>query len=162
VETAIGPPRCILSRARRSAPEASLMRMRPVSFRLALAILGLALGAACTGTVDDASVQTASISGEALAGQLAAGDAPVVLDVRTPEEFAAGHVPGAVNIPYEQLAGRLDELPAGAEDEVVVHCQRGGRAAKAEAVLHDAGYRNVRDLEGHWQAWEAAGLPVER
>lgn len=102
------------------------------------------------------------ITVQALAQRVEAGDAPVVLDVRTPAEFARGHVPGAINIPYDQLASRLDEVPAHQGDEVVVHCERGGRAAKAEGVLKDAGYTDVRDLEGHFQAWEAAGLPVQK
>jgi len=130
---------------------------------LAVALVPFLL-AACADVASDAgdAGARATISGSTLAGRIEAGDAPVVLDVRTPAEFAQGHVPGAVNIPYDQLSTRLGELPAGASDEVVVHCQRGGRAAKAETVLHEAGYENVRDLDGHWQAWEAAGLPVEK
>jgi rhodanese-related sulfurtransferase len=80
---------------------------------------------------------------------------------RTPEEFAAGHLPGARNIPHDQLAGRLDELALAKSDEVVVHCHSGRRAAVAEQVLRDAGYTSVRDLEGHWQGWHGAGLPTE-
>jgi rhodanese-related sulfurtransferase len=133
---------------------------RPLPFRAALVILCLALGAACVASDEPGPSEAASISGTALAGRLGGEDAPVVLDVRSPDEFAAGHVPGAINIPHDQLAARLDELPAAAGEEVVVHCQRGGRASKAEAVLRDAGYENVRDLDGHWEAWEAAGLPV--
>jgi rhodanese-related sulfurtransferase len=85
----------------------------------------------------------------------------LILDVRTPEEFAAGHVPGARNVPYDALAGRLGELAIAPGSEIVVHCQSGVRAAKAERVLADAGYTNVRDLDGHWKAWSEAGLPTE-
>jgi phage shock protein E len=134
--------------------------------RLALLVTPLALLAlaACTQRHEGgATAATGSpISVADLAQRVEAGDAPVVLDVRTPAEFDQGHVPGAINIPYDQLASRLDELPAGSGDEVVVHCERGGRAAKAERVLNDAGYTDVRDLEGHFQAWQAAGLPVEK
>jgi len=96
-----------------------------------------------------------------LAERLAAGTAPLVLDVRTTEEYAAGHVPGALNIPHTELASRLDELPVSRSTELVVHCQRGGRAAVAESLLVDAGYTNVRDLDGHMEAWQQGGYPLE-
>ena len=94
----------------------------------------------------------------ALAARIDAGEAPLVLDVRTPEEFAAGHVPGAVLIPHDQLATRIGEL--GAPREVVVYCRSGRRSGLAEAVLEQRGFR-VSQLEGSWLAWEAQGLPIE-
>jgi rhodanese-related sulfurtransferase len=103
----------------------------------------------------------ASIEPGELAELIAAGNAPLILDVRTPEEFAAGHLPGAHNIPHDQLAGRLGELGIAPDGEIVVHCQSGRRAAAAEQVLREAGYANVRDLSGHWQGWREAGLPTE-
>jgi len=101
-----------------------------------------------------------TISPAELAGRMESGDAPLVLDVRTPEEFAAGHIPGARNIPHDQLATRLDEVAGQRDVEVVVHCQSGRRAGMAEEVLQEAGFRNLRDLEGHWQAWQQGGYPV--
>lgn len=93
-----------------------------------------------------------------LARQLHAENAPLVLDVRTQAEFDAGHVPGAVLIPHDQLAQRLDEVPA--DREVVVYCHSGRRATLAERVLADSG-REVSQLEGSWIGWRAAGLPVQ-
>lgn len=86
-------------------------------------------------------------------------DAPLVLDVRTPEEYAAGHVPGAVLIPHDQLAGRLSELDR--DRWVLVYCRSGRRADAAQTVLERAGFE-VRQIEGSWQRWEAEGRPVER
>lgn len=103
----------------------------------------------------------AVISREELSRRLEAGDAPLVLDVRTADEFVSGHIPGAVNIPHDELANRMDELGGAKTDEIVVHCRSGRRAAMAEEVLAGAGYTNVRDLEGHMQGWQDAGLPVE-
>jgi phage shock protein E len=96
-----------------------------------------------------------------LAALIASGDAPLILDVRTPEEYAAGHLPGAVNVPHSELAGRLGELGVPRSGEIVVHCQSGRRAETAAVVLREAGYQNVRDLTGHMAAWRAAELPLE-
>jgi rhodanese-related sulfurtransferase len=83
-----------------------------------------------------------------------------VLDVRPPEEFAAGHVPGAVNIPMDQLARRLRELPKGRE--VVAYCRGPFCLMSYEAVhlLRKKG-RKARRLEDGMPGWRMAGLPVE-
>jgi len=117
----------------------------------------LVLGA-CGGA--PAAPEAGAISPAQLAERLGDVAAPLILDVRTGDEYRQGHIPGAVNIPHDELAARLSELPIARSEEVVVHCQRGGRARLAEAVLREGGYSNVRDLSGHWQAWQAAGLPV--
>jgi len=102
-----------------------------------------------------------AISNTELATKIQQGQAPLVLDVRTPEEFKSGHIPGAVNIPIDELGSRLGELRIGKGDEVVVHCEKGARAAKAEALLQQSGYADVVDLSGHMKGWRDAGLPVE-
>ena len=85
----------------------------------------------------------------------------LLLDVRTPEEFAAGHVPGAINIPHDQLAARLDELAAARSNEIVTYCRSGKRAALALTTLHDAGFEQLQHLEGDFLAWQAAERPIE-
>lgn len=100
-----------------------------------------------------------AIAPEDLAVQLQGPEAPVLIDVRTPEEFAAGHVPGALLIPYDQIAERLAEIPK--DRPIVLYCRSGRRAARAEATLAAHGIA-ARQLAGSWLAWEAAGLPVER
>lgn len=102
-----------------------------------------------------------SIAPAELAERIEKGTSPIILDVRTRDEYAAGHIPGAVNIPHDELAERLGELPAAKSNEIVVHCQRGGRAGSAEETLSAAGYQNLRDLDGHMQVWLQNGLPVE-
>jgi rhodanese-related sulfurtransferase len=82
-----------------------------------------------------------------------------VLDVRTPGEFAEGHVPGAVNIPVDELDERLAEVPKGSP--VVVYCESGKRAKRAEKLLATIG-RDVRHLEGDMRGWRKAELDVER
>ncbi|MEW6332495.1 MAG: metalloregulator ArsR/SmtB family transcription factor [Pseudomonadota bacterium] len=84
-----------------------------------------------------------------------------VLDVRPPEEYASGHVPGAVNVPLKELAKRLEELPQG--QEIVAYC-RGPHcvlAFEAVARLRQQGYR-ARRLEDGFPEWREAGLPVEK
>jgi len=83
-----------------------------------------------------------------------------VLDVRPPEEFAAGHLPGAVNVPADDLARRLKKLPK--TREVIAYC-RGPYcllSVDAVALLRKKGYK-ARRLEDGFPEWKAAGLPVE-
>ncbi|PRH82914.1 rhodanese-like domain-containing protein [Arenimonas caeni] len=84
-------------------------------------------------------------------------DAPLLLDVRTPEEFAKGHLPGAVLIPHDQLASRLAELEG--KPWVLIYCRSGRRADAAQEVLEHAGIE-VRQIEGSWLRWEAEERPV--
>lgn len=86
--------------------------------------------------------------------------APFVLDVRTPGEFAGGHVPGAYNIPVQMLDQRLSEVPK--DRDVVVYCESGTRASKAESLLGERGYTRVRQMSGSMAAWREAKLPMER
>jgi phage shock protein E len=85
----------------------------------------------------------------------------LILDVRTREEFSQSHVPGARNIPHDELAGRLDELGADHERNVVVYCESGRRAGMAESTLLAAGFTAVHHLEGDMKAWRAAERPTE-
>jgi rhodanese-related sulfurtransferase len=91
-----------------------------------------------------------------------AGTAPLVLDVRSTAEFAAGHVPGAVNVPFDLIARRRSELPGQPGDELVVYCGHGPRAYVAAVAIRGLGRRRVRFLRGHWAAWRRAGLREER
>jgi len=100
------------------------------------------------------------IEGDELAQRIADGNAPVVLDVRTPQEYATGHIPGAINIPHTEIEARLAELKKFRKTELVVHCRAGGRAAQAERVLAAAGFDSIRDLSGHMQQWRSDGHPV--
>lgn len=94
-----------------------------------------------------------------LVQRIESGSAPLILDVRTPEEFASGHVPGAMNVPHTELAQRLGGLGLDADAEVVVYCERGGRARAAESILEEHGFRAVRHLDGDMKGWRSARLP---
>ena len=92
-----------------------------------------------------------------LAERLRTGDVAVV-DVRAESEFAAGRLPGAMNIPVGQLPNRLDALPR--DRLVVLQCQSGGRSSIAASVLVARGFANVVNLTGGINGWRAAGYPL--
>jgi rhodanese-related sulfurtransferase len=123
-----------------------------------LVIIFIALMATAAFSEDSDSTQAPSISPAELHAQREAGVAPVVIDVRTTEEFDSGHVPGAVNIPFDQVADRIGEVDA--PHGVALYCMVGPRARKGEAALLAAGHEKVLHLEGGLAAWISAGLPV--
>ena len=86
-----------------------------------------------------------------------AGDV-AVLDVREPDEFAAGHIGPARNIPLGSLSEQASTIDR--DRTLLVHCQTGPRQTMAAAALEAAGY-DVRLLSGGLEAWQAAGLPIE-
>lgn len=102
------------------------------------------------------------VTQEEMLRMIDAGTAPVILDVRTAEEFAEGHVPGAINISHDELADRLAEIEASREAGLIVYCRSGRRAGIAEELLLGQGYANLQHLEGDMLAWLAAGRPVEK
>ena len=82
----------------------------------------------------------------------------VALDVREEDEWAAGHIAGAVHIPLSDLARRRDEIPQ--DRPIVAVCRSGNRSASVTEALVRAGYR-AENLAGGMKAWKAAGLPIE-
>ncbi|MBK6348379.1 MAG: rhodanese-like domain-containing protein [Steroidobacteraceae bacterium] len=108
-----------------------------------------------------AAVAVAPMSQEALLEhQSSHPDHLLVLDVRTPQEYAEGHVPGAVNVPYDQLASRLAQVPK--DKDVVLYCKSGRRAGIAADVLAANGYTRLSHLEGDMPAWIEKGRPVAK
>lgn len=72
----------------------------------------------------------------------------LLLDVRTPEEYAAGHIPDSQLLPYDQLKTRTDELPADKTTPIIVYCRSGNRSAVAAQTLAGLGYTEIYDLGG--------------
>lgn len=93
--------------------------------------------------------------------QIEAGDV-IVLDVRTPGEFAShtGHIDGAVLVPLDQLEAVLGRLESGKDRTFIVVCRSGNRSAVASQILCDGGFSDVFNLSGGMNAWIRAGLPV--
>lgn len=88
--------------------------------------------------------------------------ADVLLDVREAEEFAAGHLPGAMHVSRGLLEFKLSSTPAltPRDLKVVVYCKTSGRAALAAAAMQDMGYLDVVSIAGGYDAWAAAGKPI--
>jgi len=88
--------------------------------------------------------------------------ADALIDVREADEYAAGHIPGALLMPRGLLEFRLDSTPAlGARDlKLVLYCKSSGRAALAAASLREMGYLQVRSIAGGYDAWVQAGKAV--
>ncbi len=86
----------------------------------------------------------------------------VILDVREPAEFAAGHVRDAKNIPLKELPKRVGELEKFKSKAVIVVCAAGMQSSKAAAQLRTAGFNEVYGLNGGLAAWQAQGLPTAK
>lgn len=84
---------------------------------------------------------------------------PFIVDVRSPDEYSKGLIEGAVNIPLQELARRLDVLPA-MDREIVTVCDSGHRSTVGMVVLQLLGYKNAKSLVGGMAAWQTAKLPV--
>ena len=86
----------------------------------------------------------------------------LVVDVREPNEFAAGHVLGAKNVPLARIDASGAELAKKKQRPVIVYCDGSERSAKALATLKRQGFTRVANLSGGLAAWQQAGLPVEK
>ncbi len=91
----------------------------------------------------------------------AAGSA-LIVDVRTPKEYAAGHVPGAINVPHNDIDSHMSQLESYKNKDVVIYCRSGKRAGMAEATLAQKGFTQVYHLKGDMNGWKAANLKMEK
>lgn len=98
---------------------------------------------------------------EAAAVSAPAAEEALYVDVRTPEEYASGHVAGAINIPHDQMEARWQELAAHRDRPIVLYCRTGRRSELAIEVLEDHGFARLRN-GGGLDDLSAAGVPTER
>jgi rhodanese-related sulfurtransferase len=99
----------------------------------------------------------------AQATQLMNREDALVVDVRDPGEFGAGHILGAKNVPLSRIdAGGAEIAPKRKDKPVIVYCDTGARSQKAAAALRSQGFAKVVNLSGGLGAWQQAGLPVEK
>jgi phage shock protein E len=86
----------------------------------------------------------------------------VLIDIRTPQEYAQGHIPRAVNLPLDQFEQRGAELTANRNREVILYCRTGRRVRIAVHLLLEQGFQKIVLLEGNILGWARQGLPLER
>ena len=132
---------------------------------LVAVLAALALVAGCgggTGTVAPETVIETVDPGAASALLEAPPAGLVVLDVRTPEEFAAGHLPGAMHLGRGIIERDIEGKVPDTSATLVLYCGGGFRSALAADNLQKMGYQSVISLDGGWRAWTEAGQPVER
>ncbi|HEX4977667.1 MAG TPA: rhodanese-like domain-containing protein [Nocardioides sp.] len=108
------------------------------------------------------ATQARRLDVQTLQERLATDTAPRVLDVRTPAEFETSHIPGAYNVPLDTLREHRAELRRHLDEDVVLVCRSGARAAQAEEALAGVGLPGLRVLDGGMVAWESAGAPVNQ
>jgi len=106
--------------------------------------------------------QHSAIAPPDLLARIDRGEPLAILDVRSAGEFAAGHVPGAVNIPFDAVTSRMRDVPGAADEQLFVYCGHGPRAYLAARSLRRGGRGRVVMLTGHFSAWRRAGLRVAR
>lgn len=97
-----------------------------------------------------------------LNARLAESSKPLVIDIRSPEHYAESHIPGAVNIPQEELPRRGGELPEDRDAPIVTVCNIGKFSKHATLLLKSKGYRNVRSAKGGLNEWVRKGLPTTK
>ena len=107
------------------------------------------------------SARTAMEPGDLLAS-IDAGTAPAILDVRSKAEYDAGHVPGALHVPFWRVAATMPSLSVSREAPVVVYCGHGPRAYIAGAALRRLGFERITYLAGHMSRWQHEGRRQER
>ena len=101
-----------------------------------------------TATETPAPVMYQKITAEEAKARMDSGDPVIIVDVRTPEEFASGHIPGSINVPNEGILEKMpDELP-DKNAEILVYCRSGRRSSDAAHKLIEMGYTGVYDFGG--------------
>lgn len=84
-----------------------------------------------------------------------------LVDVRTPEEYAQGHIKGSVLVPVQVLQEQLQKLP-NKDECLYVYCRRGIRGANAVKILKKSGYTNVHNMSGGIESWISKNYPVQK
>lgn len=116
---------------------------------IALAVLSVGALAGAPAETDVASARDAAASGRA-----------VLIDIREPDEHAAGVAPWARRLPLSQLASRAAEIPRDTDQPVLLICHTQGRSSKLATVLRKQGYTNVSVVVGGMKEWQERGYPV--
>ena len=124
----------------------------------ALSLLLLAVFSVTAQAAED--YMSPGLTPEQLLEKLGTDKAPLVVDVRAPAEFGVAHIPGAINIPVDEIENRLNEFKHN--NGVLIYCINGSRTRQAEAILLGADIPNVYHLEGTFYSWIQGKYPIEK
>jgi len=94
--------------------------------------------------------------------RLGTPQAPLMVDLRTPPEFAIAHLPGAINIPLPELVKRLDEVRPSEGQDLLIYCLNGSRTRQAEPLLYAHDINNFYHLEDELEGWLLKNYPIEK
>lgn len=108
------------------------------------------------------NIPSSHISGPELLKMIQQGDPVTIIDVRSSSEYQAGHVPGAIHLPFWKAYFKASSLAAPHNQTLVVYCAHGPRAVISKGAFKLAGFEDIRYLDGHMTEWYKARLPVER
>jgi rhodanese-related sulfurtransferase len=136
------------------------MTMNPMTGLLQSRLAALLLLAVFSVIAQAADYMSPGLTPEQVLERLDGDKAPLVVDVRKPVEFGVAHIPGAINIPVDEIEGRLDEFKHS--NGVLIYCINGSRTRQAEAILLGADIPDVYHLEGTFSGWIQAKHPIEK
>ncbi|MGB7932766.1 MAG: rhodanese-like domain-containing protein [Gammaproteobacteria bacterium] len=125
-------------------------------------IAGILLVATCTMVARADDFMSPAMPSAEVKARLGTPKAPLMVDLRTPPEFAIAHLPGAVNIPLSELAKRLDELHPAEDHDLLIYCLNGSRTRQAEPLLYAHDINNFYHLEDELEGWLQKNYPFEK
>jgi rhodanese-related sulfurtransferase len=143
---------------------------RLTGLTLALALgFGLILGGCATTAQTDMSAEEMVQDARKNICEITVAEAKEILDkgdhlfidCREPKEYKMGHIPGAMNIPRGLLEFKIEKMVPDKNGHIVIYCKSGGRGCLAACTLCRMGYKNVKNMDGGWKAWEKAGYPID-
>lgn len=123
--------------------------------RLWIPVLLIALATACASAAGGEAEGVITL--EALKTKMDAKADFVLVDVRTDAEWKAGHLPGAIHIPLNDIPAKASSLPKN--KEIVLYCRTGRRSAQAYSYLASQGFTNLKNYKGSWTEWSAKNMP---
>lgn len=154
--TVLDPNRPIVIIAEPGREQEAAIRLGRIGFDNVKGYLNDGMGALAER--QDLIWSTERVSPLMLADELASQNQPLVIDIRTPREWATSHLEGSINLPLAQLQQRIDEIPR--DRKIAIHCAGGYRSSIAASILSQYGITDVIELAGGIAAWETAKFPV--
>ncbi len=153
------------------------MKHLQVSLKVMIAVLAISFSGSTLMAQNPASKLTGPVTKKQLVAQakkvikqitpkkaeaaIKKGEITLILDVREPAEYKAGHLPNAINLPRGLLEFKITKKVPDTKTHILVYCKSGGRGSLSTQTLQLMGYKNAINLNGGWKAWKKAGLKTE-